>query len=113
MTDDSQTLPARRRWLRNPVIRFIVLATFMFAFMMAGMMLWPGDEPVEWRQTLVNSLVFALALMAGSLVAERRYGREALRDASHPHASAAMWTDVGVMALVVALAILIQKLFFQ
>ena len=106
---DTRIAPLRRR-LRNPLIRFVVLATFMFVGIMVGMLFWPGDEPVDWRQTLLNSVVFALGFVGGTVVAERRYGRQALRNEQHPKARAAMWTEIAVFAAIAAVAIVLQKL---
>ena len=110
---DTGSLKPRPRWRRNPLSRFVVLATFMFAFMMAGMLLWPGEASVDWQQTLIISIALSLALVSGTVVAERRYGREALSDDQHPKARAAMWTEIGVCALVAAVAIVLLKGFLQ
>ena len=111
MTDDIQTLPARRRWRRNPFVRVALLFLFGTALFTLGDALWPRDDGIAWGNNVLTALVISTGIVAGSFVAERRYGREALRDEKHPQWKAAMWTEVGVFALIAAVAILIQQLF--
>lgn len=111
MSEDVRPLPGRG-WRANPLTYFAVIATVMFVLMAVGLTLWPGDDGTDWLQILANTVVLAAALTAGRFFAIRRYGREALIDEHHPHANAAQWSEIGVMALVAAIGVIVQRLLF-
>ena len=97
----------------NPFVRGAFLFAIMLGIFALGDLIPPREDGIAWGRHAYVALTFVVGLVAGPRIAARRYGWEAVRDPKHPRFSAASYVEVGVLAGVAAVGMIIGSFFVQ